>query len=100
MTDNDPTEKSWDDTSFVIASQYRVAVLERLASGPAIPSQIATDRGIDISHVSRALGDLRERRLVELLVPEERRKGRIYGPTDRGSDILGLIEEREIDHAE
>jgi hypothetical protein len=58
MTDNDPTKESWDDTSFVIASQYRVAVLERLASGPAIPSQIATDTEIKISHVSRAVTDL------------------------------------------
>jgi DNA-binding transcriptional ArsR family regulator len=95
MTDNDPTAESWDDASFVLASQYRVAVLDRLARGPAIPSQIATDTEISISHVSRALTDLRERSLGELLVSEERQKGRVYGLTDRGTEIVALVEEME-----
>jgi DNA-binding transcriptional ArsR family regulator len=100
MTSNNTVDDEWDDASFVISSPYREDVLTRLADGPATPSQIATDKNMDISHVSRALGDLRERALVELLVPEERQKGRIYGLTDRGSDIATLIEEREIGHAE
>jgi DNA-binding transcriptional ArsR family regulator len=95
MTDNDPPAEAWDDASFVLASQYRVAVLDRLASGPAIPSQIATDTEIAISHVSRALTDLRERSLVALLVSEERQKGRVYGLTDRGTEIVALVEEME-----
>lgn len=95
MAENGPTAESWDDASFVIASQYRVAVLERLASGPAIPSQIAADAEIVLSHISRALTDLRERSLVELLVSEERQKGRVYALTDRGTEIVALVEEME-----
>lgn len=81
----------WDDVSFVISSDYRVAVLRRLANGPATPSQIAGETDHAISHVSRALGDLRNHGLVELLVSEERKKGRVYGLTERGEVIWEKI---------
>jgi DNA-binding MarR family transcriptional regulator len=100
MTGNNTADDEWDDASFVISSTYREDVLTRLAASPATPSQIAADKGIDISHVSRAVRKLRERALVKLRVSEERRKGRIYGITDRGSDILALIEEQEIGRTE
>jgi DNA-binding MarR family transcriptional regulator len=96
MTGNDTANDKWDDASFVISSTYREGALTRLAASPATPSQIAADRQMDISHASRALGELRERGLVELLVPEERKKGRIYGLTDRGRDIEMLVEEQGI----
>jgi DNA-binding MarR family transcriptional regulator len=100
MTGNDTANDEWDDASFIISSSYREDVLTRLTDSPATPSQIAADRNMDISHASRALGELRERGLVELLVPEERQKGRIYGPTGRGSDIATLVEEQGLGHAE
>lgn len=81
----------WDEIGFVISSQYRVTVLQRLAQGPATPSQIATDSGLAIAHISRALGRLRQRDLVELLVSEDRKKGRVYGITDRGEQIWNHI---------
>ena len=40
-------------------------------------------------HVGR---DLRERSLVELLVSEDRKKGRVYGLTERGSAVWDTIE--------
>jgi DNA-binding transcriptional ArsR family regulator len=100
MTSNNMATDAWDDASFVVSSTYREDALMRLAASPATPSQIAADSGMDISHTSRALGELRERGLVELLVAEERKKGRIYGLTDRGSDIVALIEEQGLGHAE
>lgn len=81
----------WDDIGFVISSRYRIAVLERLEQGPATPSRIAEDSGLAIAHVSRALGRLRDRSLVELLVPEARKKGRVYGVTERGTEVLEQI---------
>lgn len=87
---------NWDEVSFVISSNYRVAVLKRLAVGPATPSQIADDAEISISHVSRALGRLRERSLVELLVSEDRRKGRVYGITEQGTEIWQTIEAENL----
>lgn len=86
----------WDDVGFVISSQYRVAVLGNLASGPSTPSHIATESGLTISHISRALGDLRERTMVELLVSEDQKKGRVYGITDHGEQVWRTIESEKM----
>jgi len=82
----------WDEIGFVISSRYRVEVLRRLSEGPATPTQIATDSGAGIAHISRALSSLRERDLVELLVSEDRKKGRVYGITDPGEEIWQQIQ--------
>lgn len=81
----------WDDISFVISSRYRVAVLRRLSEGPTMPSRIAEEADVGIAHVSRALQELRERSLIELLVSEEKRKGRVYGITEKGSEVWERI---------
>ena len=82
------SEVDLDMVGFVTASRYRRLVLARLAKSPTKPSVIAEDQGLPIANVSRALNGLRDRDLVELLVPEERRKGRIYGLTQKGRDVL------------
>jgi DNA-binding MarR family transcriptional regulator len=86
----------WAEVGFVISSTYRVKVLQELAESPAPPSKIADETGCATSHISRALTDLRERGLVDLLVPEARKKGRIYGITDRGREIWGTIEAQNL----
>lgn len=96
MTEGQQMAEDWDEIGFVISSQYRIAVLKRLSDGPATPSRIAEDSGIGITHVSRALGRLRERQLVELLVPEERKKGRVYGVTDRGEELWDQIQAKNL----
>lgn len=88
--------EDWEEVGFVISSQYRVTVLRRLAAGPATPSQIADEAGLAISHISRALHSLRERGLVTLLVPEERKKGRIYGITDSGEVVWARIQTENL----
>ena len=82
----------WDEIGFVISSRYRVEVLRRLSEGPATPTQIASDSGAGIAHISRALSSLRERELVELLVSEDRKKGRVYGITEAGEEIWEQIQ--------
>lgn len=86
----------WDEIGYIISSKYRVTVLRELAEGPATPSRIAADSNISIAHVSRALQELRDRGLVELLVPEDRRKGRIYGITESGEAVWGEIESENL----
>lgn len=86
----------WEAIGYVVSSRYRVEVLERLTDSPAPPSTIADDTDCDISHVSRALQDLRDHELVDLLVPESRKKGRIYGITDEGRDIWSTIESQNL----
>jgi len=51
---------------------------------------------LSVTHVSRALRALRKRSLVDLLVPEERRKGRIYGITSEGREVWDLIETKGL----
>ena len=87
---------NWDEVSYVISSSYRVAVLQRLADSPATPSSIATDTERPITHVSRALQGLRDHGLVDLLVSEERQKGRVYGITDRGTAVWETIEAQNL----
>lgn len=74
----------YDTIGFVRASQYRQAALKSLAQGPAIPSEIAEAHDLRMSHISRALTTLRDEDLVELLVSEDRPRGRYYGLTQEG----------------
>lgn len=87
---------NWNVISYIISSHYRLAVLERLAEGPATPTRIASDTEQHVAHISRALQRLREREQVELLVPEERTKGRVYGLTDEGEQSWKTIDEEEL----
>lgn len=84
---------NWDDYSYVISSRYRVATMGRLADGPATPSQIASDADVRITHISRALQELADRGLAELLVSEDRKKGRVYGLTEDGRATKQLVEQ-------
>jgi DNA-binding transcriptional ArsR family regulator len=91
-----PDSDKWDEISYVISSQYRIETLKRLSEGPATPSLIANDQGMDIAHISRALQELKSSGLVTLLVSEERKKGRVYGITEQGSSVWKLIERRNM----
>ena len=92
MSLHDPETGRWNDVSFVISSHYRIAALERLVESPATPSQIATDSDNPMSHISRALQELRERSLVTLLVSESMKKGRVYGITEEAEQVWDTIE--------
>lgn len=78
----------WDLLGFITASKYRRAAVAGLVESRAsTPSALADSSDCDIAHISRALGELRERDLVELLVDEDTKKGRLYGLTDAGREI-------------
>ncbi|WP_396612737.1 winged helix-turn-helix domain-containing protein [Haloferax sp. S1W] len=77
--------ETWDSAGYIASSRYRLAVCEYLVqNGSGLPSRIATETGLAQPHVSRALSELRDRDIVELLVPESQQKGRLYGLTDHG----------------
>lgn len=77
----------YDKYSYVTNSKYRVTVFEWLDKGPMKPSMIAEKSGHDISHISRALQELRDGGLVELMVSEDKKKGRIYALSDKGDNM-------------
>lgn len=83
----------YDKMSYVVASDYRMAIFKDLADGSATPSQIAERLPYHISHVSRSLQELRDRDLVELMVSEDVRKGRLYGLTEQGEEVVQEIED-------
>lgn len=83
----------WDAVSLLVRSKHRAALLRALIAGPLTPSQVAARTGIDIAQVSRNLTTMREAGLVELLVPETSRKGRLYRATERGERALALLDE-------
>lgn len=86
----------WDDIGFVISSTYRTAVLRRLAKSPCTPSKIGSDQDIAVAHVSRALQQLRDRSMVDLLVPEDRKKGRVYRLTEKGEAVWEQTKEHNL----
>lgn len=86
----------WDMVSYAISSQYRLTVLERLAEGPATPTRIATDTDRHVANISRSIQRLRKRGQVELLVPEDRKKGRVYGLTEDGEQSWNVIQSQDL----
>lgn len=90
------SRSEWDDVSFVISSRYRIATLRRLSAGPATPSRISEETELSVAHVSRALQELKEHELVDLLVSEDRKKGRVYGVTDNGEAVWEMIQAQNM----
>lgn len=84
------------DAGYIKGSKHRTAVMRRLSKSPAIPKEIKTDTERPYSRVSDALDDLRERGLVELLVPDDQKKGRLYALTDRGEDAWEYMVDNDI----
>lgn len=79
--------------AYVEASSYRGEVLEHLSEGIATPKRITEANRGDIAHYSRALRQLEEKGVVELLVDDDVRKGRFYGLTDEGEELAERYEE-------
>jgi len=84
MASAEPTEETLEQVSYIISSTYREMVIDDLTDGMSTPGKIAHNQDSSIAHVSRALNEMRERDLVQLMVPEERQKGRIYALTEKG----------------
>jgi len=76
----------WKYISFVLRAKNRRRIIEALDK-PKLPSQLAQELKIHISHVSRTLSELEKAGLIECLTPDEK-VGRLYGLTDKGKKIL------------
>ncbi len=92
VTDNTDDESDrLNRASFVLGSKYRLAVVETLLEGPTTPTRIAKRRDAQRSHVSRALGELSERGIVESHGDGTRTK--LYSLTERGRAVAELVRE-------
>jgi len=74
-----------------MSSQYRQAVVEELSGGPTNPSSIASRNEIAPPHVSRALGELAERGIVESHSSSSRSK--LYSLTEFGREVVSIVDE-------
>lgn len=68
--------------AYVSSSSVRSMLLEHLITGPKTPTELATIEGKHVSHVSRALAELKERGLVEQMSSASRE--RYYRATSQG----------------
>jgi predicted transcriptional regulator len=75
--------------AFVSGSSVRSKLLEQLITGPKTPTELAVIEGKHVSHVSRALAELKERGLVEQLSSASRE--RYYRATSQGMTIYTQI---------
>lgn len=82
-----------EDASYVVRSPNRTIVLRRLNEGAAIPAQIREDTGLEYSRISEATNDLRDQELIDLLVDDDTKRGRLYAITDRGEHTLNFMQE-------
>lgn len=82
------TDVDMDTVSWLVSSGYRLKTCRVLADSMATPTGISEQTDMATTHVSRSLSQLRERDVVELMVNEDRRKGRIYALTDRGEELF------------
>ena len=75
---------------FVKLSKNREKVLKALENETLKPTKKKKKTDIHRNNVSRILSQLREKDLVRLLNPENKR-GRLYELTDYGQEILNLM---------
>ena len=87
--------EDWNLIGFIIASRYRKIIIDELSDHPATPSQITEGTDASIASISHALSELEEHGCVELLVDEDRRKGRVYGLTDTGEQVWEDLHEQQ-----
>lgn len=80
-----------ENYSFTISSKYRKDALISLDHKPKTPKDIADETKSNLTHVSRALRELTEKKLVECLTPSKS-KFRLYQLTTCGHDVLSQLQ--------
>lgn len=79
----------YDDISFVVRAKNRNTVFKSLME-PKTPTQLSKELGMNLGFVSNILIELKERKLIECLSPNEKRH-RFYRITKKGKDLLKKI---------
>ena len=77
--------------AYVNISSYRVNTVKALQNEIKTPTDIASDAGIRVNHISKVLRELKETGVAEC-INEESLKGRLYRLTDVGEEIVDYLE--------
>ena len=83
-------EEIFDSLGYVMASTYRLSVIQYIGNGVKIPSDIARKIGVRTNNISNVLSDLKQNGLV-ICLNEDARKGRLYKNTELSLEILKYI---------
>lgn len=84
----------YDDISFIVRAKNRKSVFEALTT-PKTPTQLSKELKVNIGFVSNILIELKERKLIECLSPNEKRH-RFYKITKKGKELLDKVKCFEI----
>lgn len=84
---NDETIKK---LSFVRSSKHRENILRFIGDEIKIPTEIAQNINISSKHISKYLGELKEKDIV-ICLNEKDKRGRLYKLTPLGKDILKYL---------
>ena len=80
----------WELLSF-IQGRTRSICLKELMNGPRTPGMISKSSGKNLSHISRALKELRKKGLAECKNPKSA-KNRFYQITKKGEELWATVE--------
>lgn len=80
---------NWSLIGYIIRSSYRKKVFLALKK-PTRPSEIAKETGLRLTHVTRALRELKKKGLAKCLNPKEK-FGRIYNLTPKAKKLMKKI---------
>ena len=83
----------YDTLAYIVGSRYRRLIVSELSSGPSNPTKIAEAHDVHVSHVSRGLGELKNRGVVSAYGTNSRT--RLYRLTEHGKTVATLLEEYE-----
>lgn len=83
-------EEVLNSLGYVMASTYRLSVIQYIGNGVKIPSDIARKIGVRINHISNVLSDLKDHGLV-ICLNENAHKGRLYKNTELSLEILKYL---------
>ena len=80
------TRQNWNDIGYIKRSRRRLKALEILAK-PQMPSELAREMEISLTHASKICRELYRKKLVTCL-NKSLTVGRIYRSTERGKKAL------------
>jgi predicted transcriptional regulator len=76
--------------SYVRSSKHRENILRFIGDEIKIPTEIAQNINISTKHISKYLGELKDKDIIKCLNENDRR-GRLYKLTPTGKEILKYI---------
>ncbi len=74
------------EEQYVKNSTYRVKAIKAIGPNTKTPTQISADSNILTNHISKTLGELKDKNMIEC-INEDARKGRLYRLTKKGHQI-------------